>query len=112
MSDSNSANHVLLARVPKLFVHAVLTDPGEGGRVRVKVRVRVRIRVRVRVRTRIRVGFRGRGRGRVYRSAGRSLGPDGSWRPSRARASHLRYQEDPLEKGRSPQRRRPARASD
>ena len=30
VSDSNSANHVLLARVPKLFVHAVLTDPALG----------------------------------------------------------------------------------
>ena len=30
MSDSHSANHVLLARVPKLFVHAVLSDPALG----------------------------------------------------------------------------------
>ena len=39
VSDSNSANRVLLARVPKLFVHAVLTDPGEGGRARIRVRM-------------------------------------------------------------------------
>ena len=30
MSDTHSGNHVLLARVPKLFVHAVLSDPALG----------------------------------------------------------------------------------
>jgi hypothetical protein len=27
VSDSHSANHVLLGRIPKLFVHAILSDP-------------------------------------------------------------------------------------
>ena len=30
VSDSNSGNHVLLGRIPPLFVHAVLTDPALG----------------------------------------------------------------------------------
>ena len=32
VSDGHSGNHVLLARVPKLFVHAVLSDPVLGER--------------------------------------------------------------------------------
>ncbi len=30
MSDSHSGNHVLLGRIPRLFVHAVLSDPQLG----------------------------------------------------------------------------------
>ena len=30
MSDSDHGNHVLLGRVPPLFVHAVLSDPALG----------------------------------------------------------------------------------
>merc|ERR1711995_126978 len=30
VSDSHTANHVVLGRVPRLFVHAVLSDPALG----------------------------------------------------------------------------------
>jgi hypothetical protein len=33
VSDSHAANHVLLGRVPRLFVHAVLSDPALGEEV-------------------------------------------------------------------------------